>query len=251
MAWDTSNQYFSGQGIVLLARRDAVTGKPMGFTPIGNVSNLKISIALSTIEHKESQTGQRAIDLRLTTETKASLSMTVENFISQNLADSLRGQNTVIPGGTVADELVAAYSGKIMSLARVKVSAVTVKNGTTTLVAGTDYTVNTEAGSIKLLPGLIGFVDGGQLKVSYTFAAQTRIDALTDQANELYMRFEGLNTAQGNAPVVVEIFKFLTDPLKELSLIGDAIQQFTLDGSVLADPLQLTGSKFFKVTQLS
>ena len=65
------------------------------------------------------------------------------------------------------------------------------------------------------------------------------------------MRFEGLNTAEENAPVLVEVFNFLTDPLKELSLISDSVQQFVLEGSVLADSTKTTGSKFFKTIKLN
>ena len=250
MAWDSSNHYYSGQGVVMLAQRDA-NGNPMGFTPIGNVSDLKISVAVSTLEHKESQTGQRATDLRLTTETKASLSMTVENFISANLADALRGTDTLSAAGTVTGEVVKAYLGKVVALANIKVSNVVVKDGATELVAGTDYFVNEEAGSIKFAETITGVTDGDALAVDYSFAQQIKVDALTEGAKELYMRFEGLNTAEGNDPVVVEVFKFLTDPLKELSLISDAIQQFTLEGSVLADSTKAVGSKFFKVTKLN
>ena len=73
---------------------------------------------------------------------------------------------------------------------------------------------------------------------------------MTSLSTEKYMRFEGLNTADGGNPVVVEVFRFIVDPLKELALIGDGIGQFVLDGNVLADSLQVTGSKFFKVTLL-
>lgn len=250
MSWDVSNSYYSGQGIVMLAKRD-VNGNPMGFTPIGNVSDLKISVSVSTIEHKESQTGQRAIDLRLTTETKSALSMTVENFIAANLADALRGTDTLVAAGAATAETITCYLGKIVSLKHIQVSAVVVKNGAATLVAGTDYTVNTEAGSIKFAPTIGTVADGDELTVAYSFAQQQQIDALTEGAKELYMRFEGLNTAEGNVPVVVEVFKFLTDPLKELSLISDTIQQFTLEGSVLADSTKTVGSKFFRVTKLN
>lgn len=337
MSWDATNHYYSGQGVVMLAQRDA-NGKPKGFTPIGNVSDLKISVAVSTLEHKESQTGQRATDLRLTTETKCSLSMTVENFIAQNLADALRGDSATIAGDDATDEVVAAYPGKIVGLKYAKVSDVTAKVDSVSMTAFTDedtewdYRVNAESGSIMWNDGSIaaqpldklgvvasdvtvgttttitvdnncaegdvvsfrGFTgadaalindksfvvlaatgteieiglassnkvitdaadsyvtwQGMPATVSYTYASQYRVDALTQGAKELYMRFEGLNTAEGNAPVVVEVYKFLTDPLKELSLISDAIQQFTLEGSVLADPLQTTGSKFFNVTKLN
>ena len=245
--WDTTNSYFSGQGVVLLAKRAPTTGLPMGFIPVGNVSDLKISVAVSNIEHKESRSGQRAIDLRLTTETKSSLSMTVENY----LADALRGETVTIAGGSVTGEAVTVYLGKISSLKNLKVSAVVVKNGAATLVDGTDYEVNLEAGSLKFAPAITGLLDGGVVTVDYTFATQVKVDALTAPTSELYMRFEGLNTAEGNVPVVVEVFKFLTDPLKELALISDAIQQFTLEGSVLSDSLRATGSKFFQVQKLN
>lgn len=250
MAWDSTNHYYSGQGVVMLAQRDA-NGNPTGFTSLGNVSDLKISIGVSTLEHKESQTGQRATDLRLTTETKASLSMTVENFISANLADALRGADTEIAGGTATDVAVKAYLGKVISLPHVQISAVTVSDGATPLVAGKDYWVNKEAGSIKFAPTITGVTNGDELLVDYTYAKQIRVDALTEGAKELYMRFEGLNTAEDNDPVVVEVFKFLTDPLKELSLVSDGIQQFTLEGSVLADSTKTTGSKFFQVVKLN
>ena len=263
MSWETVNHYYSGQGVVMLAKRDA-NGNPLGFNPVGNVSDLKIGVAVSTLEHKESSTGQRATDLRLTTETKCSLSMTVENFIADNLADSLRGASTTVASGTVTDADLTGFSGLISNLPHINVSSVVVKDTETTpntLVAFVDadtdwdYRVNEEAGSIILNSDVatratsmtIDADEGIALTISYSYGAQMLVDALTEGATELYMRFEGLNTAESNDPVVVEVFKFLTDPLKELALISDTVQQFTLEGSVLADATKLTGSKFFKV----
>jgi formyltetrahydrofolate synthetase len=168
-----------------------------------------------------------------------------------NLADALRGSSAAVVAGSVTDAPIKARLGKIVALEHVKVSTVAVKDGATPLVSGTDYTVNEEAGSVKFASTITGVTDGDALTVSYSYAAQTKVDALTEGAKELYMRFEGLNTAEGNDPVVVEVFKFLTDPLKELALISDAIQQFTLEGSVLADPTKTTGSKFFNARKLN
>ena len=186
MAWDAVNHYYSGQGVVMLSQRDE-DGLPTGFIPVGNVSDLKISVAVSTLEHKESQTGQRATDLRLTTETKCSLSMTVENFIAANLADALRGSSAAVVAGSVTDAPIKARLGKIVALEHVKVSTVAVKDGATPLVSGTDYTVNEEAGSIKFASTITGVTDGDALTVSYSYAAQTKVDALTEGAKELYI----------------------------------------------------------------
>lgn len=246
--WDAVDHYFSGQGVVLLAERDA-EGNPTGFLPVGNVSDLKISVSTSTLEHKESHTGQRGTDLRLTTETKCALSMTMENFVSENLARVSRGLSTKVTGGSVTDHAVKARLGKVISLPHVKVSAVTVSDGVTPLVAGTDYWLNADAGSIKFADAITGVLEGDDLTIDYTYADQYRVDALTQGSKELFMRFEGLNTAEANAPVVVEVFKFSTDPFKELALIGDGVQSFVLEGSVLADTTRVTGSKYFAVTK--
>lgn len=265
MGWNTENKYFSGQGTVLLGSRDAA-GAPMGLRPVGNVSALGIAIETSVTEHKESETGQRSVDLRLTTETKCNLSITMESFSKKNLEQALRGEQVDVVGATVTAEVVKAYPGAVSPLNRMKISSVVV-----TLVAGSvvltpyvndetdwDYKVNAEAGS--LLFNSIADADNlaldagkeyGSVTVGYTFAAQSLTNALTKGAQELYMRFEGLNTAQENEPVVIEIFRFMTDPLQELALIGDDIQQFVLEGSVLADSLRASGSKFFTIRQLA
>lgn len=334
--WSTQEQYYSGQGVVLVGRR-GTDGKPMGLRPVGNVPDLKIAVATSVLEHKESTTGQRGTDLRLTTETKCNLNFTLENFKAKNLADALRGAVTELLGASVTSQAIKFYSGMVEPLGKIRVSAVTVEQGATPLVAYTDevtpwdYRVNPEAGSIlfndgssvatsavgetvtgvtagatttltvanstavvgkkAIIRGLSGadaaefngnsytvvsktatevvlqvvstgktlttgagtklISDGMPLTVDYTYESQVKVDALTEGASELYMRFEGLNTADENKPVVVEVFRFLTDPLKELALISDAVQQFVLEGSVLADTTRPEGSKYFVVQKLS
>jgi TolB-like protein len=87
--------------------------------------------------------------------------------------------------------------------------------------------------------------------VAYQYAKQYTSDSLTTGIQERYMRFEGLNTAEDNQPVIINVFKFSIDPLKELAMISDTFAQFVLEGSVLRDGLQLTGSKYFQVITLS
>jgi formyltetrahydrofolate synthetase len=258
--WDGNNFYYSGQGVVLIGDRDENTGKPIGLIPVGNVSDLKITIATTVIEHQESQTGQRGIDLRLTTQVKAALSMTMENFNAKNLATALRGTATAIAAGSVTAEAVQGHRGQVLPLEHMKVSTVVVHQASTALTAWVDdatpwdYKVNADAGSIELngdstsFAGLVASTDTTllSLTVDYAYAAQNEVDALTSGMVNKYLRFEGLNTADTNAPVVVEVFKFSVDPLKEMAMISDTIQQFVLEGNVLADPLRTSGSKYFR-----
>lgn len=260
--WATVDHYYSGQGVVMAAERDA-QGNPKGFTGFGNVSALSIAVATSVLEHKESHSGQRGTDKRLTTETNVTLTMTVENFVARNLASALRGTNTAIEAGAVTAEGIKVYLGKVVGFKNIKVSTVVVTREAVVLTPFVDvdtpydYEVNEDAGSIRFndgvatpLAGLTTADEGKDATVAYSFAAQARVDALTEGVKELYLRFEGLNTAEDNSPVVVDVFKFNTDPLRELSLIGDGIQQFVLEGSVLADTTKSTGSKYFNSKQL-
>lgn len=336
--FDNQSYYYSGQGQVFLGGRQA-NGKPGKLLAIGNVSDLKISVETTVVEHKEAQTGQRGIDLRLQTETKASLSMTMESFVATNLAQALRGTNTARTASSVTGEAISLYPGGVTGLGHINVSAVAIKQnaGATTLTAYVDdvtpydYKVNTDAGSILVNDGsslawanlgvaasaiavgatttvtvssaanaavggtiyVRGFAgadaadindqhftitavtattitfavdttgdtitvtgsklvwDGVAGTADYGWTDQNLIDALNVGITDIYMRFEGLNTAQSNQPVVVEVFRFSTDPLKELALISDTVQQFVLEGSVLLDSLQTTGSKYFSVKTLS
>ena len=252
--WDRDTKYYSGQGVVLIGSYDE-SGNVTGLEAVGNVTDLKVSIETSTTEHKESQSGQRAVDFRLTTETKANLTMTLENFSRDTLAMALRGGYTAIAGSTATDAPIKAYLGKVVALPHVKVSAVTVSKGATALVAYTndttpyDYQLNGDAGSIKFAatPTTAGLVDGDALTVDYTYAAQARVDALTENPQPRFLRFEGLNTLDGDNPVIVEAFKFTVDPAKELALIsGEDQASFELEGSLLADASRTTGSKFFR-----
>lgn len=254
--WDRQSTYYSGQGVVLVGTRDA-QGRPQGLRPVGNVSALKISVDTSTLEHLESQSGVRAIDMRITTSVKANLSMTLENFDRQNLALAFRGDGVLVAAGNVTGQASTFWGGLVMPLGHVKVSAVVVKKGTTTLVARSgsgnwDYDVNYEAGSLYFngdaaTHATAGLADGDALTIDYAYAAQARLEALTQPAQERFLRFEGLNTLDGNQPVVVEVPRFMVDPAKEYALItGEEVASFVLEGSVLADSLITTGSRFFR-----
>jgi len=242
------SNYYSGQGIVLMASRDA-SGNPTGFTNVGNCSALTIALNTNTVEHRESSTGARGIDLRLTTQVSATVNVTMESFNTENLSLGLYGTSAANAGATVVGETLTAplVLGQTIALANIGVSALTLTDstGVTTYAVGTDYAINPESGSIVVLAG--GTIVAGQaLLCDYTYAAYSQVDAFTVSQPERWLRFEGLNTADGNKAVTVDVFRMATDPLAELALIGDTIGQVALTGSALSDSTKVTGSKFFR-----
>ena len=80
------------------------------------------------------------------------------------------------------------------------------------------------------------------------------IGIFTQPLPERYLRLEGLNTAQGNAKVLVELYRVAFDPLKEIAFISNEYNKFDLEGSLLADstkPIDAVLGQFGKIVQLT
>ena len=229
--------YASFQGRVYLGKRDA-SGDPIEVRSPGNVADLKLSLKTEVLEHFESQSGQRSLDHRMIKSKSATVSMSVEEFTKENLALALYGTAVASTGGTVTDEPIGGATpmvGDRYFLAHPKVSTLVVKDSAATpatLSLGVQYTVDTDFGAVQFLDttGLTA-----PFKASYAFGDVSEIGIFTQPLPERYLRLEGLNTAQSNARVLVELYRVAFDPLKELALISNDYNKFDLEGSLLAD----------------
>lgn len=122
-----ANYYYSGQGSVYAAKRDAATGQPLGFLPLANVPELTIDIEVDKFEHKESETGGRNLDLTIIKEKKGKFKAKMESVPVENLALGVYGHSAKVPLGTIVDEPLKFYAGMRMPLKHISVSAVTVE----------------------------------------------------------------------------------------------------------------------------
>lgn len=243
--------YYSGQGSLMMAERDATTGKPKGFVKIGNIPELTLDIEVDKFEHKESESGSRALDLTFTKEKKGKFKFKLESLSIDNLALGLYGTAANVAAGTVTGEVVTAYSGKIVTLAHPDVSSVVVKDEATGLItytAGEDYVLNASHGSLEIVSAADGgtIVDAADLTINYSHGAYSKMDAFTQASSpERYLRFEGLNTID-DQPVVLELFRAQFDPLTGYGLINEELGAVDVSGSLLLDDLITSGSKFFR-----
>lgn len=231
-------KYYSGQGIFSVAEKDA-SGNPLGFTEIGNVPEATIDIEVEKEEHKESQSGQRAVDLTTIKSKKGRLSMTVENFESSVLALGLHGTSSVIAAASITDEVVVMKHDKPVPTYMAKWSTpnnIVVKSndGLVTYVLDTDYTLDADWGMITALStGAI--TDLEACKVSYDHESTVNLEVFESPAPERWVRFHGVNTADSLAKKVVDIYKVSFDPVTGYSLISDDIQGMELNGDILYD----------------
>lgn len=247
--------YASFQGRVYLGKRDA-NGEPIEVRSPGNVAELKLSLKTDVLEHYESQTGQRTLDHRMVKQKSATVKLTIEEFTKENLALALYGNFVTGAAGTVTGEPlggVAPNIGDRYFLAHPKVSTLVVTDSAATpatLALGTNYTAETDFGAIQFLE-VTGFT--APFKASYGFGVTTEIGIFTQPLPERYLRLEGLNTAQGNAKVLVELYRVAFDPLKEISFISDDYNKFEMEGSLLADatkPFDAALGQFGRIIQL-
>lgn len=247
--------YASFQGRVYLGKRD-LAGNPTEVRSPGNVAELKLSLKTDVLEHFESQTGQRSLDHRMVKQKSATVNLTIEEFTKENLALALYGNHVTGAGGSVTDEPVGGplpIVGDRYFLAHPKVAALVLTDSAAspaTLTAGTHYTADTDFGALQFLD-ITGFTP--PFKASYTFGIATEIGIFTQALPERFLRLEGINTAQGNAKVLVELYRVAFDPLKEISFISDEYNKFELEGSLLADttkPFDALLGQFGRIVQL-
>ncbi|GMU44588.1 MAG: hypothetical protein IT479_04325 [Xanthomonadales bacterium] len=247
--------YASFQGRVYLGKRD-LAGNPLEVRSPGNVAELKLSLKTDVLEHFESQTGQRSLDHRMVKQKSATVNLTIEEFTKENLALALYGNHVTGAGGSVTDEPVGGplpIVGDRYFLAHPKVAALVLTDSAAspaTLTAGTHYTADTDFGALQFLD-ITGFTP--PFKASYTFGTATEIGIFTQALPERFLRLEGINTAQGNAKVLVELYRVAFDPLKEISFISDEYNKFELEGSLLADttkPFDALLGQFGRIVQL-
>jgi len=233
--------YFSGQGRVYIGARDAA-GNPAGLAFVGNVPELKVSLSVETLEHQEAQSGQRLTDLQLIKTKKGEFACTLEELSSGNLALALYGHSTTVAPGTVTGEALPnpVTAGHLYPLAHQNVSAVQIQDSDSPPkpLPAAQYSVNAKHGSLVILDATTGGPYVEPFTVDYAFGAAQSTAMFTQPLPERWVRFEGLNTADGNREVVIDLYRVAINPAKELSVITDELLKFELSGQVLADTLK-------------
>jgi len=255
----STETYYYGQGRIYLAERNATTGVPGDFRWVGDVSAFSIKLAVEKVEHKESYSGQRALVRSFPIGKSATVDMTLHQVDTDNLALTLNGSSTSVDTGTASAEALpdGLVVGSQVSLANPGVSSVVVSDSTSgtalVLTAGTDYTVDADFGRITFLK-VADFVQ--PFKVAYSYAARKSVGMFTTGQKNFALRYEGVNLAEGNAPVIADLYKLAPDPLAELALIttGNDVAGMQITGGVLLDsnkPASGALGQFGAITQVA
>ena len=227
---------FSFQGKVYLGTRKT-GGLPGALVDVGDAPTCNLSFNVDVESRKESRTGQRLESARLQTGKSASISLTLNYFSKENLALGMYGTVRNVTGSTVSGETfpTGLAVGDAIALEHGNVSSVVITDSAgsaATLVAGTDYVVDSAANGVIKILNLGSYTQ--PFKAAYTYGDSVDVTMFDADPPQRYFLLDGINTVT-NERVKVRLYKVQLDPTSELPLINESFGQLTLNGAVLYD----------------
>lgn len=237
-----------GRGRIYFNPQDPTTGVLKGFFPLGNAKKLSITTTPNTTQVVDYTTESSAPYAEFINQTALDIAIEMYEQSEDNVALATLGDRTTLTqaAATVtAETLVGATAvdikGRVYWTLKRSISAVVVKQGATTLVAGTDYVIeDAVSGAIRLLETSTTIVAGTAIVVDYTAAALTAgvsdlavVRGATQGGVKGSLRFIPGNT---NGPKrELQIWNCSLQPDGENNEISDDVTTLTLKGSILSD----------------
>ncbi|HTF96500.1 MAG TPA: hypothetical protein VL995_10230, partial [Cellvibrio sp.] len=228
-------RYYYGQGKIKIA--EVIANVVGAYSWVGDVSAFSVGFAEEKAAHQESYSGQRSKVREFNISNDMTLNMTFHDFNAENKARFTNGTVTDIATGTVTAENLPnpVVVGTEYALANPGVSSVVITDsaGTPAVVPANHYTLDAAFGNLifNSLPASPAF----PFKVAYSYAARSQLAFLNASQKTYALKYEGVNLAEGGAPVIVELYRLSTGLMQELALItsGNALAGMQVSGSVL------------------
>lgn len=219
------------------ARPFGSTGK---FRHVGNVSGLPLKHKVDVQRQADFTRSGGGTAVRVERIQQIECGMTWLTFSPENWAIAMAGVAATVALGSVVDEVIKGYKGTTVPLAHPPsvITEVTNAAATVTYAAGTDYELS---GAGLYFPDGSTIVEAADLKVSYDHGAYTRLEAAMGTATELELLFEGLNEADSDKAVIVNLWRVSLPSAEELQLIGEKLGEMKFAGELLKDPTKGTG----------
>lgn len=155
-----------------------------------------------------------------------------------NLARAILGGTLPQDAATVTDKPYTVQRGALIPLPHVGITDLVVEKAGTPVAATGNFDLLPEG--IRIRADAVGLADNDAITVSYDYADQVVIEALTAKPPELSLRFGGLNEADSGRPVVVDLWRVSQSVTKQLALIqAKGFAALEIEGSLLQDPTKV------------
>jgi hypothetical protein len=229
---------FQGRGRIYIAERNN-SGIPGAFKFVGCADAFNVALSVETIQHYSKCTSADALDYQGTKTQSAEVNMTLSEWVKANILLALRAVEVPdATSGSVSGEACGTgfLAGDVYLLGattgqpRTNVSAVSVDDGGGPLVLDTDYTLNADTGAVTFITATTGAVTADYTYDDLPYASMFRAGQ-----KDYWLRFDGVNKADGDAPVLVDLYKVQFNPAQNLDLLSDELALMELSGAVLVD----------------
>lgn len=251
-------QYFSGQGRVLVAKRQA-NGRPLAFSLFCDCSAAKLAMKVDQEKIQESMSGDRLTAKLLNKAKDATLTVTCKQFSKTSAALGFYSTPLSIVAGSVTGEVfpTGLQAGDEIALAFGNASNLVITDSTgtpLTMIKGQQYQENSLIfGNVGILQDAANGAYVEPLKAAYSYEAADSFPMFSDDPEERYIRIEGLNTAEDNAPVLIEMYNGKAAPFSSVDWISDSASNQDVPFELLYDPINALNAnygKFGRVTFL-
>lgn len=243
----TSTDYsYIGTGNILLREYGAAAA----FQPIGNCTGLTLSPQEDVKQQADFTAPGGGLRNEVRRLTGVDISYTFTDFSPTNFKVGLRAESTPITAGTATEEDAVAYKGGYTPLAKIAtaITSVVPAGGGSAFTAGEDYELRDGQLYVPADSSINNPVEGAaNVEVTYTYAAQTKIEALVNSNKQYELLFVGLNEARSGKRVRVRAHKISGGVLQEMALLGEDYGSGTVNGALMSDT-SITGvglSKYF------
>jgi hypothetical protein len=237
--------YLYIRGRIGIADRLA-SGEPDAITYLGDTSDIELKLAAEHVENTNNNSAIASLDLRVAHTLNGTGTLKLKDDAATILKMALYGTEVLPAGGAfvaanaIFPTVVVGGTYRIPG-GRRNLSSLVIVDSTgspQTLTLGTHYTADLVNGTVTILslstPTMVQ-----PLKASGTEATgQKQYPMLNARSLEKYLIVEGINIADSDKAVVVEIYRASFSPAASLMLkgTGNEPQVFEFEFAMLADP---------------
>lgn len=219
--------YYYGQGKLYLAII-AANGVRQNWRWVGDVSALSGALQEEVISHTESYSGKKARVREFGISPQLNMTATLHSLDTDNLTLFSQGTATSEDAGAVTGETLPTglQPGDVVGLEYPGVSNLVLTDSADPAVTLDEehFLLDPRFGSIELL-SLPTPAPTQPFVAAYSHAASKQVAFLSATArSNVALRYEGINLAEGGAPVVMELYKLAPGLLQELSMITAGTQ---------------------------
>lgn len=207
------SDYYYGQGKLYLARRNSA-GQALSWRWVGDVSALNIELEFEEKKSRASVGGRLVNSQRYITAFGGKITSTWHDFSAGNLQILLGTRNFPQSPDVYAQETLpeGIEAGDRITLRNPNVWGVSIAG----LADGYDYIVDRLWGAITFISTPVS----QPIVVDYQHSGNTSLSLADSTSEDLSLRYEGINLAENNSPVLVEIYRVSFDPVSTLALIN-------------------------------